>query len=306
MCARNNILMLPRALELAELGFRLFPAHNRKSSGCSCGDSYCSEAVSHPRIPDWQEVATREEFVLREWWTKWPEANIGAVTDDYIVLDVEPCYGGDWSVEQLRKQFGPMPRTWTIASGRGGYHYWFSAPDLDIRAENCIGKFPSIAVRAAGGYSLLPPSTNGAGQRLSWILSPKNTRIASVPDWIVEELEKPSSDSIHEIRQKYRDPDYHPTALGSKFVRRAIFKAAHRDRSYASGIWLACQLRDHGFNFWEAERLMQEYADRLYAKNFDQCVSPYSSKLALASLNKVYAKPSKGPWYYQVPVGIRL
>jgi hypothetical protein len=54
-----------------------------------------------PLIPDWPNEATTDEAKIREWWTRWPNANIGIVTGRYrdgyfIVLDFDPRNGGDW------------------------------------------------------------------------------------------------------------------------------------------------------------------------------------------------------------------
>jgi hypothetical protein len=75
---------LPYALEYGKLGFRVFPL---------------KPGTDEPLIPDWQEKATWEEAQIREWWTRWPNANIGIATGRYrdgyfIVLEFPPRKGG--------------------------------------------------------------------------------------------------------------------------------------------------------------------------------------------------------------------
>jgi hypothetical protein len=75
---------LPYALQYGKLGFRVFPL---------------KPGTDEPLIPDWQEKATWEEAQIREWWTRWPNANIGIATGRYrdgyfIVLEFPPRKGG--------------------------------------------------------------------------------------------------------------------------------------------------------------------------------------------------------------------
>src|SRR5262245_24679689 len=80
------------ALRYAKRGFRVFPCHEIERDGyCSCRATACKSARKHPRIKDWQILATTIEEHIREWWTQWLTANIGIACgqgSNLLVLDV--------------------------------------------------------------------------------------------------------------------------------------------------------------------------------------------------------------------------
>jgi len=75
--------------------------------------------------------ATRDEAQIREWWTRWPDANIGVVTgkaSDLFVVDVDIKNGkrGDESLRALIEEHGPLPKTRHSLTASGRSHYFFS------------------------------------------------------------------------------------------------------------------------------------------------------------------------------------
>jgi hypothetical protein len=57
--------MLPYAIAYARRGFGVFPVHDIESGGqCSCGKLNCSSAGKHPRLKDWQKLATTGEVQM--------------------------------------------------------------------------------------------------------------------------------------------------------------------------------------------------------------------------------------------------
>ena len=58
--------MLVAALAYAERGWRVHPLKGKK-----------------PRLGDWPNRATTDAEQITEWWSKWPNANIGVLTGDY-------------------------------------------------------------------------------------------------------------------------------------------------------------------------------------------------------------------------------
>lgn len=67
------------ALRLAGLGYRVFP--------CVPGDK-------RPLTEHGCNDATTDEDQICEWWSEYPEANIGVGTDGLLVLDIDPLEGG--------------------------------------------------------------------------------------------------------------------------------------------------------------------------------------------------------------------
>jgi putative DNA primase/helicase len=78
-------------------GYPVFPLHTIEGGRCSCGSSSCETPGKHPRIVQWPENATAQSGMIKTWWDRWPEANIGLVTGEasgLVVLDVDPRHGG--------------------------------------------------------------------------------------------------------------------------------------------------------------------------------------------------------------------
>lgn len=70
--------------------------------------------------------ATLDPENAREWWTRWPKANIGIATGiRFFVFDVDVLKGGHESLESLIHQHGKLPDTVQAVTGTGGTHYLF-------------------------------------------------------------------------------------------------------------------------------------------------------------------------------------
>lgn len=152
--------MLAAALEARKVG-PIFPLHDLSGGVCSCGKADCgTRAGKHPRTEHGLKDATQDENTIREWWTRWPQANIGLLTgavSGVIVLDIDPRHGGDKTIEALQKQFGDLPLTWSVKTGGGGWHLYFKHPGG--RIGNSAGKIgEGIDLRGDGGYIVFPPS----------------------------------------------------------------------------------------------------------------------------------------------------
>lgn len=121
------------------------------------------------------EVATTDPEQIREWWKKYPAANIGVVADDGV-LDIDITKGGIESARKLFGQYG-KPQTLVVRTQSGGFHYYFRGP-LPTTAGR-LG--PGIDTRGEGkGYVLAPGSVvNGRPYRI-FVDAP----IAPVPDWL--------------------------------------------------------------------------------------------------------------------------
>lgn len=103
---------LDEALANAARGWRVFPVHGVQGDRCSCNKTQCGTPAKHPRIMEWQRGASRDERVIRGWWTKWPQANVGVATgrgSGLLVLDVDPDKGGADSLRELEAEHGPLP-----------------------------------------------------------------------------------------------------------------------------------------------------------------------------------------------------
>src|SRR2546425_11678815 len=96
MTTAPNVL-LAEALRLAERGWRVFPVHCIRSDGrCSCTHAECGSPGKHPHVTDWPGAATTDPETITNWWTNWPDANVGVCTGNgLLVVDVDPRHGGE-------------------------------------------------------------------------------------------------------------------------------------------------------------------------------------------------------------------
>ncbi len=101
--------MLEHALAYARAGWRIMPLHNIGADGhCTCRPTTtrpkahieCPTPGKHPRIKTGRAfaAATTDEAQIRQWWAKWPAANIGIATGQasrLAVVDIDGQKGFD-------------------------------------------------------------------------------------------------------------------------------------------------------------------------------------------------------------------
>lgn len=160
--------LLDAALAYANHGIPVMPLHTPTDRGCSCRRPACDRPGKHPRyhpqlLPTGLHRASVAVADIRNWWTRWPAANIGLRTG--VTVDVCDIDGPE-GVEALRPLMGelagdaPMVRT-----GSGGWHIYVAATGLGNR----VRLLPSVDWRGVGGYVVAPPSLHASGNRYRWI-----------------------------------------------------------------------------------------------------------------------------------------
>lgn len=142
-----------------------------------------------PLTPHGFKDATTDEAAIREWWSRWPNANLGIATGSVsglVVLDVDPRHGGDESLRDLEAHHGPLPDTVTALTGGGGEHRYFALPQgVTVRSRALA---PGLELKAEGGYVVAPPSLHPSGRRYEWEVgrSPDELAPAPLPRWLLE------------------------------------------------------------------------------------------------------------------------
>jgi hypothetical protein len=134
--------------------------------------------------------ATTDEDQIRQWWSKWPDANIGLPTgkrSGLLVLDVDPSEGGYNSLADLHFGEGhKLPETFMVRTGGNGQHYYFTFPDEEIRnSTGLLG--PGLDIRGEGGYVVVPPSTTTKTYTVK-----KRLPLGPPPEWLLEKLRRSS------------------------------------------------------------------------------------------------------------------
>ncbi|MDE2020018.1 MAG: bifunctional DNA primase/polymerase [Patescibacteria group bacterium] len=165
---------LAAALNWAKSGLFIFPcvSGTKKPFANSSG---LSEATQNPET-------------IRRWWTIHPDANIAAVPglSGHLVLDIDAHKKGIESLESLISTHGPLPATFTVATPRGGRHYWFKGAGRSTTETIA----PGIDTKSRRGYVLLPPSV--AEGKVYTIAN--NSPFAEPPPWLMALLFKPAQE----------------------------------------------------------------------------------------------------------------
>ena len=159
----NNTDLLTTALEYAAAGFRVLPISQDKKA-----------------LVKWKDVEppTTDESIIREWWKKFPRANIAIATGEtasgaYLTVidtDLKPDKGvnGFETLFEWQKENEALPETLTARTGGGGYHFYFFTEKPCKNGTDILGSGSGVDVRSAGGYVVAPPSVHKSGRRYEW------------------------------------------------------------------------------------------------------------------------------------------
>lgn len=133
--------------------------------------------------------ATTDSWQVREWWAKWPYANIAVRCVGFVVLDIDrhdPSQDGAETLRDLEREHGELPDTPIVLTPSGGTHYYFKTDDLRLTGGVSIAS--GIDYRGNLGYVLVPPSVHPNGGVYEWDAGhmPAETPMAPLPEWLHE------------------------------------------------------------------------------------------------------------------------
>ena len=120
--------------------------------------------------------ASKDDNVIKSWWSKWPDANIGIVTGQVsggiCVIDQDEK-NGEHGIDTFSKWVDDnglyINDTWESKTASGGRHTFFRS---SIPVSNRIGWLDGVDVRGDGGYVVAPPSILSDGSEYTWLSSP--------------------------------------------------------------------------------------------------------------------------------------
>lgn len=216
--------MLDWALRYVRLGWLVFPLSVKSKA------PMISKADGGRGCLD----ATLNENQVREWWTKWPLANIGLATGHgWWVLDIDTKKGGDETWDLIRTQYPKLPDTIEATTGTLGRHNLYLEPsDFKItNTESLIGA--GIDTRGKGGYIVAAPSIHPETKRpYFWdgMEEIENQKIAPAPAWLLT--------MIREALERKAAPGAEsktPTKIVSGGRNSKLFKSAARARRFGWG-----------------------------------------------------------------------
>lgn len=173
--------MLQEALAYAAKGWRVFPV---------------VEGGKTPLTTHGFKDATTDAKTITEWWSRWPNANIGFATGPIyengfinadeskasiptghiFVIDVDPRNGG--AVPQ------GLPPTYTVVTGGGGLHFYYrTTGTLHTKPEYS----PGVDIKGLGGYVILPPSVT----EHEYTTTGQSREPSEAPDWLIDAVKRP-------------------------------------------------------------------------------------------------------------------
>lgn len=231
----------------------------------------CAPGQKKPLIQRGFKKATTDEATINDWWTRWPNANIGVATgpgSGLFVLDVDVKNGalGLQSLKELEDLYGELPATLMADTPSGGVHYFFAYPDF--RVGNAVNFRPGLDVRGEGGYIVAPPSVID-GRFYRW--QNCGTKLATAPPWLLDIITKPR-----------------PSGPGASAVGlptsplQGVPEGSRNDTIFK----YACSLRTRGISKAEARAL-------ILIKAAD-CAPPMDETEALRCLDSAYTRYPPG------------
>lgn len=208
--------LMQAALAYAERGIPVFPLQPRGKL---------------PLIPKDQggrgfEDATTDRDIIRQWWSRFPQANIGIATGrraGFWVLDIDAPgvtpsgkekQDGAASLTELERINGRLPPTVAQRTPTGGHHRFFRINGVEIR-NRASKAGPGIDTRGEGGYVVAPPSVHPNGHPYEWMDGAGlDTELADAPAWLVDLLTKKPEPTP--------SPNREPTDRSNAYVEAAF------------------------------------------------------------------------------------
>jgi putative DNA primase/helicase len=157
----------------ASFGWRVFPLYEMTSAGiCSCKyGAECTTPGKHPRIStpkdSGKHPATSDLKQVKEWWRKWPKANIGVWLENsnLIVLDIDRNEKKDGyaGLEEIMayERVSKIPETLACVTPSGGRHLYFQFCEGVPNRANALG--PGLDTWHSAHYVIVPPSNHVKG-----------------------------------------------------------------------------------------------------------------------------------------------
>lgn len=186
---------LDAALWYARKGWHVFPVHTPINGGCSCGDPECDDIGKHPRTPHGCSEATINEAQIRNWWTRWPNANIGwnLGKSGKLAIDIDPRKGGNETWDELKRRQGINDDTVHQLTGGNdhGKHFVYNEngcnPD-DLKTT--LG--PGVDVKRGNAYIIVWPSVHRDGNTYEWGIGyhPEDMEPLDLPPSLLHILKK--------------------------------------------------------------------------------------------------------------------
>ena len=238
---------LNAALAYARKGWPIFPCKIDKTP------------YTHNGVFD----ATTDEKQIKDWWAKWPGANVAVDCGAANLLVIDYDYGA--TKKDVEHNLGTKlpPTLLSQKTPSGGTHDFYALSEEDDPVSNSSGRLaPNVDVRSFHGYVLLPPSRTAKGE-YKWIFNKKpayrteellvkakrpKERDEKHDEWIIEpDLEENVSRATRWLEGKEE--------IGGKVCQTAIEGQGGDNTTYAT----AAMMKSFGVSPLKALELMWDH-----------------------------------------------
>lgn len=165
-----------------------------KKGNCTClKGAMCAAAGKHPIAKSDvknHNIKSNKEFesIIIEY----PDANFAILTGDgLVVIDIDVKGNGLETYEKLKDI---MPETFTVRTGTGGLHLYYST---DVEVRNRVRFVDGIDVRGDGGYVVAPTSKHKCGGHYEII---KDIPIQPITPELMELITTPKADTNSDVQ----------------------------------------------------------------------------------------------------------
>jgi putative DNA primase/helicase len=226
------------ALLYAKWGLRVIPLHTIEDGACTClMGKDCEHKGKHPRIKQWEQLASSDELQIAKWWRQWPKSNIGLMTGEggrLFVLDVDDRNGGGDSLFALEQTIGKLDCSLIVTTGSGGRHYYYRHPGFYVRgSKNGSGGlegYPGLDLQGEGNLVVAPPSLHASGNRYEWDAAASPTEgdtFKPAPEALLQLIKPAEAKKRGGSRRRNAEPPFElPSLIAEGGRNETLFKYA--------------------------------------------------------------------------------
>lgn len=227
------------AVQWARRGYRIFPCLPDEP-----GREGNAKRAKKPAWEGWTEWATTDEATIRSWW-QGQEWNIGVLTTDLVVVDIDMKRDRDGMASWMQV-YGGFD-TLTVRTPSGGLHLYYTGANVALN-QGALGA--GLDIRSHHGYTLAPGSTiEGVPYRVE-IDQP----MAMAPGEVVSRCKPPGERAANAQTSLIEEDDPRGIALAVQAIAAtpAAIDGERSQRAYE----LACKVRDYGISEGMCRNLM--------------------------------------------------
>ena len=124
---------------------------------------------------------------VREWWHRWPAANVSIATgalSGVVVVDLDRGHSdGVDGAASIRRAGLDLPETRSVRTPRGGIHAYYRHPGGRLPCVTDL--LPGVDLKGDGGLAMAPPSSRPDGA-YAGIPETRGLPLADLPGWVLE------------------------------------------------------------------------------------------------------------------------